>query len=371
MNQVQQQQIQQPVAPQGQQGGGTSASGSTQSTIAYPHSTYRSTQSQSTVRRVYDIGNSEFEGEVNMLQITDHETEYYIIDDDLLTTSTRTSTTWDDDSHQWFNHKLDIDDHGHFMNGEFHSHGRADQRVRVVLEEIPEEDLETIILDSGSDVSLLPKKFYREDRDLGNQHRLQDCQGRRLNVAGTRETEIEVMDANGEMVTLRHRFLVGEVTSCLLSLGQLLKSGWTLNHDEHQKNKLLLCSPDREAAIPVGYRGMSLAIEGTVRKIEKENTVAEDDDEPQIRLHVRKMVQSKEGHGIETEPNNLWRHCDAEMVFIKSLSNKFYDTKTTWGERFTFRSTFIRELNELPGPARRWQMVEFCEDISKKENRRT
>ena len=130
-------------------------------------------------------------------------------------------------------------------------HGRGDQRVRVVREEIPEEDLETIILDSGSDVSLLPKKFYREDRDLGNQHRLQDCQGRRLNVAGTRETEIEVMDTNGEMVTLRHKFLVGEVTSCLLSLGQLLKSGWTLDNDEHQKNKLPLCSPDRETAIPV------------------------------------------------------------------------------------------------------------------------
>ena len=119
VNQVQQQQAQQPVAPQGQQGGGTSvASGSTQSTIAYPHSTYRSTQSQPTVRRVYyEIGNSEFEGEVNMLQVTDHETEYYIIDDDLLTTSTRTSTAWDDDFHQWFNHKLDIDDRGHFMTG--------------------------------------------------------------------------------------------------------------------------------------------------------------------------------------------------------------------------------------------------------------
>ena len=206
-------------------------------------------------------------------------------------------------------------------------------------------------------MSLLPKKFYKEDRDLGNQHRLQDCQGRRLDVGGTRETEIEVVDTNEEMVTLRHRFLVGEVTSCLLSLRQLLKSGWTLNHDERQKNKLLLCSPDREAAITVGYHGMSLAIEGT-----------EEDDEHQIPLHVRMMVQSREGYGIETEPNNLWRHCDEEMVFIKSLSKKLYDTKTTWGERLTFRSTFIQELNELPGPARRWQMVEFCEDISMKEN---
>ena len=117
-----------------------------------------------------------------------------------------------------------------------------------------------------------------------------------------------MIDTNGEMVTLRHRFLVGEVTSCLLSLGQLLKSGWTLNHDERQKNKLLLCSPDREAAVPVGYRGMSLAIEGTVRKIEKENIEAEEEDEHQIPLHVRMMVQSREGYGVETEPNNLWRH---------------------------------------------------------------
>ena len=63
--QQQQQQTQQPLAPHGRQGG---ASGSSQSTVAYPHSTYRSRQLQPTKRRVYDIGGSEFEGEVNMLQ---------------------------------------------------------------------------------------------------------------------------------------------------------------------------------------------------------------------------------------------------------------------------------------------------------------
>ena len=59
---------------------------------------------------------------------------------------------------------------------------------------VPVEDLETIILDSGSGVSLLPQKFYKEDRDIGDQHRPQDCQGRRPNVAGSRGTEFEVMD---------------------------------------------------------------------------------------------------------------------------------------------------------------------------------
>ena len=58
-------------------GGTSKASGSTQSTIAYLHSTYRPTQPQPTVRRAWDIGNSEFGGDVSMIQITDHETEDY------------------------------------------------------------------------------------------------------------------------------------------------------------------------------------------------------------------------------------------------------------------------------------------------------
>lgn len=71
--------------------------------------------------------------------------------------------------------------------------------------------------------------------------------------------EIEVLDSQGAPVTLRHRFLVGEVTSCLLSLGQLLKSGWTLQHKDHA-DQFRPCSPDELTEIPVGYWGMSLAI---------------------------------------------------------------------------------------------------------------
>ena len=110
-----------------------------------------------------------------------------------------------------------------------------------------------------------------------------------------------MFDSQRTPVTLRHQFLVGEVTSCLLSLGQLLKSGWTLQHDCDHADKVRLRSPDALTEIPVGYRGMSLAIQGTVRRVEDEEG-EEEKDEPEVPLHVRMLVKSKDGIGFETEP---------------------------------------------------------------------
>ena len=36
----------------------------------------------------------------------------------------------------------------------------------------------------------------------------------------------------GEEVLLQHEFIVGNVTSCLVSLGQLYQGGWTIFKDE-------------------------------------------------------------------------------------------------------------------------------------------
>ena len=79
-------------------------------------------------------------------------------------------------------------------------------------------------------------------------------------------------------MTLRHQFLVGEVTRCLLSLEHLLKSGRTLQHDRDHADQLRLCSPNALTEIPVGYRGMSLAIQGTVRRVEDEEGEEHRDD---------------------------------------------------------------------------------------------
>ena len=54
--------------------------------------------------------------------------------------------------------------------------GIKEQHVRVILENVLEEgEVETIIVDSGSDVSLLPQRFYNVDKNIKGEHKLQDC----------------------------------------------------------------------------------------------------------------------------------------------------------------------------------------------------
>lgn len=77
-----------------------------------------------------------------------------------------------------------------------------------------------MILDSGSDVSLLPKRHQRnlDESTLGC--RLQNCQGGMLAVSGTKHAELLYMfKIEGQGVVLQHRFIVGDVQSCMMSLG--------------------------------------------------------------------------------------------------------------------------------------------------------
>ena len=84
----------------------------------------------------------------------------------------------------------------------------------------PEEG-EWVILDSGSDVSLLPSRFQRDNAASLSPDTLQNCQGGSLKTTGVKKAELVAITTNGEEVLLQHDFIVGNVTSCLVSLGQL------------------------------------------------------------------------------------------------------------------------------------------------------
>lgn len=75
-------------------------------------------------------------------------------------------------------------------------------------------DEELVILDSGSDVSVLPKRHQRDldETALGGQ--LQNCQGGSLEVARTKQAELFVQDSEGQGVILQHRLIVdAQITS--------------------------------------------------------------------------------------------------------------------------------------------------------------
>ena len=59
--------------------------------------------------------------------------------------------------------------------------------IRAAISEWPEPQGEKswIILDSGSDVSLLPMSFLADSGNEPNKHNLRDCQGQKLHTTGT------------------------------------------------------------------------------------------------------------------------------------------------------------------------------------------
>ena len=164
------------------------------------------------------------------------------------------------------------------------SESMASGSVRVIFEEVVEEIIEenlvnnieemnynemeeeVVILDSGSDVSLLPKRHQRnlEGSTLGCM--LQNCQGGTLEVAGVKRAELHVQARGGQGAVLQHRFVVGDVQSCIMSLGELYQAGWHIDKDG---DELSLLPPDDSMKVPVFYKNKSLAIRAHVRCIQE------------------------------------------------------------------------------------------------------
>ena len=84
--------------------------------------------------------------------------------------------------------------------------------------------------------------------------RLRNCQGGKLKTRGTRYTDFQVRDIEGEEVLLRHEFIVGDVTTGLVSLGQLYQAGWKI--DGEGSNELFLIDPQDQIKVPVYFKNI-------------------------------------------------------------------------------------------------------------------
>ena len=87
---------------------------------------------------------------------------------------------------------------------------------------------EWVILDSGSDVTLLPPKYQAHADPNVSLGVLQNCRGGPLETAGIRKAELITTTSDSEEILLQHEFIVGSVTSCFVCLGQMYQGGWTI-----------------------------------------------------------------------------------------------------------------------------------------------
>ena len=212
----------------------------------------------------------------------------------------------------------------------------------VNLTETVNEDGDWVILDSGSDVSLLPLHFVA-DKGSNSNHLLRDCQGGSLAVTGTRYTDLRVEDVSGEEVVLRHEFVVGDVTTSLISLGQLYQLGWRIGDSDGQ---LCLRDPSKKVEIPVHYRGKSFALKAHVRQI-----VDYTDSYVRTVVHVLDLVNSNAFFA--------WGSISPGLTFLKVVGSSYFDPRPAWGSRLPFRSTLIRKRDSSNEG---WILVELSQN---------
>jgi hypothetical protein len=74
------------------------------------------------------------------------------------------------------------------------------------------------------------------------------------------------VDSEGEEILLRIEFIIGDVTTGLLSLGKLYQSGWIV--DGSDEGHLFLEDPNKQVKIPVHFRNKSFGIKACVRDVE-------------------------------------------------------------------------------------------------------
>ena len=209
---------------------------------------------------------------------------------------------------------------------------------------------DVVILDSGSDVSLLPLSYGQcgENNVNPEEVQLRDCQGEHLHVEGYRTVSLVVQDECGEEAELEHSFLIANVKSCILSLGQLYRSGWSVKQHEHGP---VLESPDRELRVPVVYQRNSLAISATVCRVEMM-----DEGFLSPHAHVRAVVEIEERFRPSSPRNNQWLVADGNP-FMRSIGKYFVDPRPTWAGNFGYRTTLIQRRS-LAAEDHGWHVVE-------------
>ena len=324
------------------------------SSTSYRGSVGGSTFTSSTVRRIFDLDlplHSSANSSIRMISSLE-ERCFQEFDE---------SNIGGDFFYEWFEGRLDLDQNENFIAESLDQSPRSDESDFMIVRVARDgEDFQSscgqdtfIILDSGSDVSLLPRE-YIPDGLVGVGHKLKDCQGNSLGVAGTKKAEIVVRDDENEEAILRQDFLISDVTNCILSLGALMKKGWNVKRADN--NQVLLVSPDATLSIPTYYRGSSLAIDCNIRCIVEE---ARHELSELENLSVRVVVKARDE--FLAREYGLWQTTPDNTPFILTKGCNFLDPRIMWGHFWPYRSTLIRKCGAYEDP---WQVVELSAEYN-------
>ena len=222
---------------------------------------------------------------------------------------------------------------------------RALQRGQVQGEDgsVFEEEV-TIILDSGSDATVLPLAYSNVGVDAGRGAQLWDAQGGQMPTYGCRELCVEFLGEGGEHVIIKDKgHLSAGVSQPLISYGRLLRRGWTIAIGEDNKPKLVHLK--KGASIPIDFKNDSLTVKGWIRRVSYVRHVPA--DVPQVW----------------TRSSSSWTTTGRGFPIKSSPGGKLVDPTGDFSvDEWPYRTTLALD-------DKGWNMIEFCEDLRQLENK--
>ena len=157
-----------------------------------------------------------------------------------------------------------------------------------------------------------------------------------MEISGTKQAELYVQDREGQGVVLQHRFIVGDVQSCIMSLGELYQAGWHIDKDG---DDLSLLPPDDSMRVPVFYKNKSLAIRAHVRCVQEVQQQQEEEADV-----VRAIIKLNDNFNLDRM--NMWQTTTDGAPYLLTKRSRFADPRPVFGGLWNYRSTFYRKVGE-------------------------
>ena len=183
-----------------------------------------------------------------------------------------------------------------------------------------------IILDSGSDVTLIPMFMS----DVGcqapqtSETYLRDAQGKRIATSDVRDVSFAFSTVDGEVVNIKERAFFSDRVECpLISFGKLLKSGWGI---ESPGDGPPVLSHLNGARVELAFRNNSLVIAGDVRLVQSVRAISVDIPKPWQDL--KRGWHEYNGHPMCSSAGNKFVDVTTDYLVVdwpfRTMSSVFF-----------------------------------------------
>ena len=230
------------------------------------------------------------------------------------------------------------------------------QHAQASASSLVEGSFHQVVLDSGADLSVMPRAWLEAGVGTRNEGgpsvRMMDAQGGIMQNFGSRFVTLDLGQACAQEV-----FHAPDVDAPLLSLGRLLKNGWSL---AHRNNMLHLCNDEEEVEIPVSFKRNSLVVDAQVFAVQDRGT-PEPEEEAKVQALDQPQIVVQTTHNTQAQGPE-WEFLECGDPCFLTRGKARYDPSSMLGiQLWKYRTTLAFRNGE-------WELIDYEEPLEGLKN---